>query len=455
MKIEGGLPFMRHAAICLVMILCIIFSPTPAPAADGVLDPIFHPNDGFLLWDGGNGWDRGRAIALQADEKLLVTGYQSNSVDNDVPVVRFTADGGIDTNFGNNGVFVFDGQHGSDIGYAVAVDGRGRIWVAGVSNNGSDDDLFVLRLTGDGTLDDDFADGGIFRYDKDGGNEGAVDLVLQPDGKALVTGQRHNGHDYDLLLLRLTADGMLDDGFAGGGVAVYDHGNGNDGGLRLALQADLKIVVAGHAEGNANYDLLIARFNSDGTLDDDFGTGGVGIYDGGDDDRGYGLGIQADSKLLVTGASANDGDEDIPLIRFNDDGSLDTAFGQDGVVIFDNGGKDEGYDLHVQADGRIVVAGFSASANDWDLVVLKYTSDGTPDATFGDNGVYRYDGGGADWGYGVAFQVDNKLLVVGQSHNGSDDDIAIIRLTNSVVQAPVNLESGGGGCWITSLAGQW
>ena len=409
-------------------------------ASDGVLDTSFHSPDGYVLWDGGSGYDRGRDIALQQDGKILVTGYMTNGTDNDLMVIRYNRDGTLDTGFGTNGAYIYDGGHGNDGGYAIAVQSDNKILVAGDSLNSTDDDVIVLRLDSDGTLDPNFGSNGIYTYDSGSGGDAAIDLLIQSEGKIVICGSCSNGTDSDLLVIRLNVNGTPDTTFGTNGAAIYDGRNSFDSGLRLTLQNDGKILVAGVSHTGSNYDILVARFSTNGTLDTTFGTNGIAIYDGGDYDRGFGIDTNSDGDILVTGVrtkpAPNITDYDIPVICFDSNGNLDTSFGNNGIALYDGALREQSFDLIVQSDDTILVTGHSGSSiggtSDWSLVVLKYAQNGTLDTTFGTNGVYQYDPtDNTEWGYGLALQTDGKIVVTGQAHNGTDDDVIVLRLTNS------------------------
>ena len=430
---------MKHLKVTFLWCSCLLMS-FPVWASGGVLDTTFHSPDGYVLWDGGSGYDRGRDIALQQDGKILVTGYMTNGTDNDLMVIRYDKDGTLDAGFGTNGAYIYDGGNGNDGGYAIAVQSDNNILVAGDSLNGSDGDVIVLRLDTDGNLDPNFGSNGIFTYDSGNGYDSVIDLLVQSDGKIIMCGSNSNGTDSDLMVMRLTTNGILDTTFNTNGMAIYDGGNGYDSGLRLTIQNDGKILVTGSSHNGSDHDILVARFNADGTLDTAFGTNGTVLYNGGDYDRGYGIDVDSQGNILATGhvtqANAKETDYDIPVIRFDPNGVLDTDFGDNGIELFDGGTHEECYDLIVQNDDTILIAGHSgitaSGISDWSLVVLKYAQNGTLDTTFGTNGVYQYNPtDNTEWGYGLALQTDGKIVVTGQAHNGTDDDVIVLRLTNS------------------------
>jgi uncharacterized delta-60 repeat protein len=394
-----------------------------------------------VLWDGGSGYDRGRDIALQQDGKILVTGYTTNGTDNDLMVIRYNKDGTLDGGFGTNGAYIYDSGYGTDGGYAIAVQSDDKVLLAGESSNGSDGDVLVLRLDPNGTLDPNFGSNGIYTYDGGNGYDSVLDILVQPDGRIVMCGSISNETDNDLMVMRLNTNSSPDTTFGPNGVAIYDGRNGHDSGLRLTVQNDGKVLVTGSSYNGLDYDIIVVRFNTNGTLDTTFGTGGVVLYDGGDYDRGFGIDTNSSGNILVTGVMTkpdpNITDYDIPVICFDSNGILNTSFGNNGIVLYDSGFSEQCYDLIVQSDDTILVTGYSGrdigGISDWSLMVLKYTQNGTLDTTFGTNGVYRYNPTDkTEWGYGLALQKDGKIVVTGQAHNGTDDDVIVLSITNSV-----------------------
>jgi len=221
---------------------------------------------------------------------------------------------------------------------------------------------------------------------------------------------------------RAVEDGDLDPTFGAGGLVTTDAG-GLDVVRDVAVQADGKIVAVGFKydnETDEEYtgDFAVARYNPDGSLDTDFGPGGVGVVitdasDNGTDDRAMAVALQADGKIVAAGfvkvwkeaplffASGREYardlrgtggyDYDFALVRYNADGSLDAGFGTGGVVRTDvTGNLDYAFGVAVQSDGRIVVAG-GADLGSYLPLMARYESDGKVDETFGDNGFFVGD----------------------------------------------------------------
>jgi uncharacterized delta-60 repeat protein len=240
--------------------------------------------------------------------------------------------------------------------------------------------------------------------------------------------------------LRYNPDGSLDSDFGTGGVATYDSRSW-DGGHAVALQADGKIIVAGYTT-YARGKFLVLRYNPDGSLDSDFGTGGVATYYGGNWAYGRAVALQADGKIVVAGFTKGTM-YDVLVLRYNPDGSLDSDFGAGGGATYDSGSWEMGSAVSLQADGKIVVAGEIRNVANLDVLVLRYNPDGSVDSDFGADGIATYDGGNLDSGYAVALQTDGKIVAAGFTHNGRNYDVLVLRFIgggNESIPASIDIK---------------
>ncbi|MCB0759583.1 MAG: T9SS type A sorting domain-containing protein, partial [Flavobacteriales bacterium] len=197
-----------------------------------------------------------------------------------------------------------------------------------------------------------------------------------PDGKIVVAGDASNGTDDDLALARYNTDGSLDNSFSADGKLTTAFGTGDGSGSAVAIQVDGKIVVAGYASNGTDDDLALTRYNTNGTLDNSFGMDGkVTTAFGTGDDHGYAVAIQPDGKILVAGDAFNGTNYDLALARYNTDGSLDNGFSDDGKVTTAFGTDDEyGSSVAIQPDGKLIVAGSSNDGTTNDFAVARYIS---------------------------------------------------------------------------------
>lgn len=430
----------------------------------GTLDVTFN-GQGFVTHHnaaGGNGIENGNGIALQLDGKILVAGSSVNSSGNDdMCVWRFNSNGDLDTTFndpdGAGGAPGFGyvchnsaaGGNSSDIADDIVLQPDGKIVVTGVSIAGQGNyDSAVWRYNADGTLDLTFNGTGFVTYDIAGGSAGDLprSISLQSDGKIVITGNSWNGSNNDMFIMRLNTDGILDTSFNGLGYVVHNNaagGNGDDIGFSIKINPDGKILVTGLSwSSNASNDMVVWQYNSDGSLDSTFNGTGYFVHDnaagGNGHDCGISLALQIDGKVLVTGYSWSSIATNYMIIwRLNANGSLDTTFNSSGYAVHGNaaGGNstDSGHSVLIQSDGKIVIAGESRNlAGNDDMVIWRYHPNGTLDTTFNGIGYAVHNsaagGGSSDFGVASAMQSDGRIVVGGYSMNSSGNyDMTIWR----------------------------
>jgi len=221
-----------------------------------------------------------------------------------------------------------------------------------------------------------------------GGDDGGRAVIVLDDGKILAAGSSFQGGSDDFAVWRYNTDGTPDVSFGGGaGVVFTDFSAGSDSGKAMAIQSDGKIVVA----GQTNNDCAVARYESDGSLDTGFGTGGRVTTDlFGGNDVCQGVAVQSDGKIVVsgTGNPGPGGQWDYAVIRYNSDGSLDLPFGGSGTGIatadVSGGNSDLGQTVVLQPDGKILVGGRGPTLltpPGEALTVVRFNTDGSLDTT--------------------------------------------------------------------------
>ena len=195
----------------------------------------------------------------------------------------------------------------------------------------------------------------------------------------------------------------------------------------VTLQTDGKLVVAGYSlNPNDGYEnIILARYNANGSLDTTFDTDGITIPAVGSYSYAQSVTLQADEKILVAGVSNNGVDDDFALLRYNSNGSLDTTFDADGKVTTAVGIEmDRGFSVTVQTDGKILVAGATttnASAlDDWNFALIRYNSDGSLDTSFDTDGkVITSISASGDVADSVILQADGKIFVAGYGRDAN------------------------------------
>ena len=441
-----------------VVILSVLLTCGNALAAEGVPDPTFGTG-GYAttpLRGSGYPWVTTTMIndiALQADGKFVVAGAAGM----DLALARYNANGSLDATFGNGGSVVVDLSLGvSDRANAIAVQRDGKIVIAGHDTN----DYLVARFTASGALDPSFGNGGVVKTDFHGGwRDFGQDMLIQPDGKIVVVGGSLSYPIDHISLARYNTDGSLDTTFGSGGLSWNDFRNHcgykHSFGSAVALLPDGKLVIAGFlgAPCDLNGVFAIFRYSANGSLEtfeeldefaDDVATtkvGGAVMNRAGLDDRGYGVGVssaaaivvQPDGKIIAAGTAAIPGtfDTTIALVRHNPDGTRDNSFGKLGRVNVPIPTSAEGYDMALQADGKIVVAG------DWwnatgapSMMIARYDPAGQLDAQFGTGGIAKASFGGTSVGNAMVIQSDGAIVVAGSAET-NENSFALARFTGA------------------------
>jgi uncharacterized delta-60 repeat protein len=414
--------------ITLAGVLALIVLSTNGQAAPGNLDLAFGGTGKVTTGSGfGNG------LVVQSDGKIVVAGNSgSESGGPDFGLVRFNTDGSLDITFGGTGKVTTDfGKN--EYGESVAVQSDGKILVAGVSQKGANTSFAIGRYLADGSLDTSF--GGTGKVTTDFGSliNYANSVIVQSDGKIIVAGYSGNDPHYDFALVRYNTDGSLDASFGGTGKVKTTIGS-NAIGESVAVQSDGKIVVAGYADIGGSIDFALVRYLTDGSLDTSLGgTDKVTTAIGSDTDSGRSVAVQSDGKIVVAGQTYIVGsDNAIALVRYLADGSLDTTLGGTGKVTTFIAHGDNPQSVAIQSNGKIIVAGGAYIAGGSEFALVRYLEDGGLDTTFGGTGeVTTVIGSSAD-AYGVAVQSDGMIVAAG----GSQFGLAVVRYQGDSVPEP-------------------
>jgi uncharacterized delta-60 repeat protein len=262
-----------------------------------------------------------------------------------------------------------------------------------------------------------------------------------------------------------TASGNLDPTFGSGGTVRTDFSGNIDRANAVAIQADGKIVAAGSSFSNAKTveDFIVARYNTNGSLDKRFGNNGKITTDFFRNvDQVNALAIQPDGKIVVAGFAQLAGAGGTPrvfaLARYTSDGRVDSSFGNGGSLTTSFGGTFAAASaIMLQPDGKIVVAGTAdfnprVPNSGLDFALARYLANGSLDASFGDAGKVVFDFFGSfDQANAAALQPDGKIIVVGSaSYDSVNMDIGF-SLTRFNPDGSTDFGFGSGGKQITSF----
>jgi uncharacterized delta-60 repeat protein len=327
--------------------------------------------------------------------------------------------GDLDQSFDGDGRRIIDLSAASDAAQDLAVQPDGRIVVAGYYADPRV--FFVGRLLPGGAFDTSFAGDGATSADFPGAADAAWDVALQPDGKIVLVGETTTGLP-DVAVARFTAEGAPDPAFDGDGQTSFDI-SGSDVFEAVALQPDGKIVLGGSFAPGGARGFGVVRLTPSGSFDPAFG--GVRRIEFGPNDYAWDLAVQPDGKILIAGFTESGGVYQAAIARLTPSGEPDPGFGIGGERVF--AALEEVQAIALQPDGRIVLAGYAGPAPS-DMAVARLNPDGSPDPSFASGGVARVDFGSFDSAYGAVLQPNGKIVVAGSARVGGSDRIALARL---------------------------
>ncbi len=385
----------------------LLFSIAQAQNKAGTLDKSFGVNGKVLTSSATAYLDASAGAAATKEGNIIVGGSISSLGEADgYFALKYSADGLPDSSFGNKGQAEI---RGAGYGQAIAVQPDNKVVIAGYDFTDDDGAIFftVARFNADGSVDTSFGEGGKI---KDYSGTRAYDVAIQDDGKIVVSGEVRASY----VTIRYLQDGKRDNSFGSNGVVITDF-NSVAVASANAIQPDGKIIVA----GDDAQKLLLARYNSDGSLDQTFGAGGKVISKLSElINNATDIVLQPDDKIVVAGTASNSFDYNIQLIRYLPNGSIDSSFGTNGIIIKKLENNSQANRVALQSDGRIVIAGFTiGNTNYAQFLAERFNSDGSTDSTFGNNGYQVTAADISSTANGLIIQNDGKIVLAGGASN--------------------------------------
>ena len=402
---------------------------------NGALDTSFSDDGKVAANIGYYSINTGESVVQQADGKLVVAGSGPTNYE-DFTLARYHPDGTLDTSFGGDGKVITNLNAATplkDFAKAIVQQADGKLVVAGYELNLSTSQFALVRYNTDGTLDTGFDGDGVFKTTLGASRNDAYSVVQQADGKLVMVGYARNGSLNDLALVRVHPDGTLDTSFSGDGKLTLDINAAaiSDADATVIQQADGKLLVAGYSGSASTPDFALVRLNADGTLDTTFDGDGMVITDfAGNGDQGRTVIQQADGKLVVAGKSG----AAVALARYDATGALDSTFGVAGKVttVVAPPYPADVYALVQQADGKLAVAGYKRNNSSYldDALLLRYNQDGSLDTGFGNAGQWLMSFSAThDHLQALIQQADGKLVAAGYAEGmATGQEFLLVRI---------------------------
>jgi len=417
-----SMPFL---AVALATSGAMTLVASPAWAAAGQFDPTFGVGGLQTVVENAPTYAFPDDVAIQSDNKIIAIGMGNGSF-----MWRLTPGGVPDSTFGTGGRSPTVGNPSG-----VAIQSDGKILVAGRGAQ-----FNVGRYRTDGTPDASFGVNGFAHVSFPGfpdDSTGATALLIQPDGKIVVTG--HVGVSYAAMpfssfeaVVRLLPDGSLDTGFGEGGRVVTGYPSGYVYPYGLARQADGKLIVVGTNFSDATdtrQDWVTRRYTADGALDASFSGGTVVTTFLEAVGFARRVVVQPDGRILVVGS----GGEGSALLRLETNGARDAGFGNGGLVNPVRATAYDAYSLALQPDGKIIVG---VSLLGGSVTAVRLLANGLPDDSYAPP-VFKV-GTAYTQMFSAVLQPDGKLLLAGAFRNATGgSDLAFARLQGDEITGVV------------------
>ena len=326
-------------------------------------------------------FDEAHDIAIQADGKIVVSNH-------DFYLARYMTNGSLDNTFGNAGIVTPAVEENLSLyAYDFAIQTDGKIVVAGRGYYTGSAETFVLkRYNTNGSLDNTFGNAGIVTTSIGEYGSHANGIAIQTDGKIVLAGKSQtsgNFPPYVFALTRYNTNGSLDNTFGASGIVTTSIGI-NSAANDIVIQADGKILAAGSSDSLGSYNFTFSRYNTNGILDTTFDTDGIvtSSFEESQLVELTAITLQVDGKIVATGCGPSNimYNCNIGVARYNTNGSLDNTFGVAGIVITAVGDASGANAIAIQDDGKIVAAGGSfSSISDGDFTIVRYNNNLTGD----------------------------------------------------------------------------
>ncbi len=367
-------------------------------------------------------YDVAQEVALQKDGKIVVAGYGKKSLTSfkGLSMARYLQNGEMDYDFGSLGVIHKVTMNLEGEVNSVVIQKDDKIVVVGysISPTTNNEEITLVRFTENGKVDKTFGNKGLIVTEISSEKEVGESIAIQPDGKIVVVGTTQHNPSFDIVLVRYDEYGHLDPYFGIGGIVITDINSGLDIGKSIVIQNDGKLIVSGFTYVGNKFLMTLLRYNSNGDLDTTFGKSGIVITDISGRRGRMDLALQNDGKIILVGPSEVENSHHFTLLRFNTNGSLDKSFGKNGVTKTIIGDYSEAESVALDSHGNIVVAGTTELGNE-QFVVAMYNQNGMLEPGFGSNGIVKasFIKNSVDRAHSVVIDNDGNIIVAGETKN--------------------------------------
>lgn len=364
--------------------------------------------------------DQIRALKVLSDGKILAAGIVSTTTGFYAGYVKYNTNGSLDNSFGSAGIVSNPTGLGTLLDMDVQSDGK--IVSVGAETTSWYPHIKITRINANGSPDISFGSNGTVTTSVVDGEE-IQSLCIQSDGKYLVAGHGVSGTSTVVVVARYNSNGSLDNTFGSMGTMTYQPGINESYATEIEELPGGSILVSGSASNGNNLDFCVFKISNTGVIDNSFGINGIATASlGAWADVCNSMVVLSDGKIILGGTAATNvnGDTDFGLIKFNANGTIDNIYGNNGKLMFNIGQWDGLYDLKLQSNGKVVAGGYACSQTYCSIALTRFNADGSLDqTTFGHHGIITTVVGSYAYGRALGIQSDGNILIGAEGTSAS------------------------------------
>ncbi|MCS7244272.1 MAG: hypothetical protein RMJ36_06025 [Candidatus Calescibacterium sp.] len=418
---------------------------------DGKLDTNFGSNGEALFSNPQyfNDHYQPYSVYISKNKKVYVLGL---IYDNHILLVRLNQDGSIDKNFGQNGsVLIDDKKFDKNYKIFIGSDKNENIFILSsiLSKDMLKVDEIILSLDSTGRLNRDFGSNAVFSlYDAIKTDDYVINnFFVTDEGKLYIVGSLNNSENSDLLVIRITNQGNIDNTFSEDGFVIKDgitEKNRDEEGISIVADNKDRLYVTGLAQNDDDVTLFVARFNNDGSLDKSFADNGYMIsnrvFENVKMYYGNSIFVDENYNIYVAGAAEDVERQNVLVLKLKSDGNPDEQFGNNGYISISirNGYNSYGNLVFADNNNIYVIANTFNESNNRNVFIYKFDHKGNSISSFGKNGYISILGMNSNWDCESDFyfieQLDyvyfhkNRIYLCGYAYNGYNNDIVLVKL---------------------------
>mgnify|MGYP001275759334 CR=1 FL=1 len=376
-----------------------------------VLDSTFN-NNGKLLQVN----ESSNSICEDKDGKILVLGHDNSTGLYNIYIKRYHSNGMLDSSFDLDGVFYHDFNSDRDYGRAIKALPDGKYLICGQNSVGPYFRTFVLKLNNDGTFDNNFGVNGKVIITPSTDNSDAWDMFVSNTGSIYLAGYRGLNGNRKCAVWKLNINGQMNQNFGNSGELVFNFGGSSERLFGINVKNN-KVAISGISDQYG----IISLIDSNGNFDNNFNSNGqIRIKVNNTNTVFYDV-LVANSSIVACGG-INNGKYNSCIVSYKFDGSLNTNFGNSGVVINNSAYESFHDNLIENCKGEIFLGGYQNDGNKYSMFILKYNQNGALDLNFGNAGeiTTRFNSTNGEAIEDMCLIGDNKIAFCGRINSGAN-----------------------------------